>query len=1247
MPARQESPASQTSQSAPPSPHADALGVVTQVRSARQQPKRQLLESQRSFTHAPERQVSSAAQDRQTSPTLPHARGVVPGWHTPSGSRHPSHASPTQAPASQRSPAPQGAQKARGGPQASARMPPAHCPSGRQQEEVQAQAPPPASARPASGAAAKHSPSRHTSLVLQRAQGAPPSPHAVRRVPTTQSPELSQHPVQVDASQGRVQAGPRVAAAATTIKTGSHHRMEGPTLAGRCPGANVPARIAPMRAVALLLLAGLSASCGCGQASLSSRYGELVVVERDTVGREYFLRDATVRLPPVAMSAVGEHPVPVRNLGQESVTITAATRLEGDEALSLEGAVGLAIDALADATLPARFAPLQAADATLPEVPARARFSLALSGARPGEEELLLELTATGVARDCYLPGTLDFGEVPLQQAVTLPVSLAHERLLPARATRGAVEGADAAFFSVEGPEALEVAPGVAASFPVRFGPLEEREYRAQVTLQRDPGCPAATVTLVGRGSDEALTWSPTRLDFGRLPLEVSATREVTIVNRSGANLSLAASVTGADFALAGAAPLAVPARGSAVVTVACAPTALGPRTGTLALELGTSPLTLPRIELACIGGGPRIRVDPNPLQFGLVQWAASARATSATAVRRRLVVQNVGTAPLAPGDTSHNLRLGRGGSPPWFSVVPGNTGTRAEEFTVALRTPAPADGLPAIAGQNLLEFDVTLAATSASEKRATLLVYSNDAKEPVLAVPLLAQPRNAETCLLRVEPAGVNFGPTPRGGTATREVRLTNLGQDGNMCLISGIELGPGSDPAFLVTDPLVPSRLIAPGSSAVVRVSASVPLTAAIGQYLRGTLRFTVSGQSGPTELPVDLQVSRCLVADPPVLDFGIVREGCTSGGKPLTLYNLCSVPVVVEPFTVPAPFRLTSAGGAGFTLHPGQQQALTLAVAPTTSAPYDEALELQYQEGGRPFSTGVQLKATATVAGEQTDRWVQGGAAVDILFVIDDSCSMADEQQALAANFQAFMADAATGIADWRIGVTTTDTFSVQGRLLGTVGNPTVLTPVTPNVQQLFASKVNVGTNGSGYEQPFAAMVAAVTEPNLSGPNAGFLRPRTPLAVIIVTDAEEQSPSTPGSYLATLRAAKGGRADLVNVSVVGPFSQQTGCFLDGPVDTGRYSAVVDDSNGVKADICTTDWATDLRAISRAVFGGQARFTLTGRPDVNAGISVTVDGQPRSTGWRYDATTNAIVFSSPPAPNAVVEATWRAACF
>ena len=58
------------------------------------------------------------------------------------------------------------------------------------------------------------------------------------------------------------------------------------------------------------------------------------------------------------------------------------------------------------------------------------------------------------------------------------------------------------------------------------------------------------------------------------------------------------------------------------------------------------------------------------------------------------------------------------------------------------------------------------------------------------------------------------------------------------------------------------------------------------------------------------------------------------------------------------------------------------------------------------------------------------------VDILLVVDDSCSMAEEQAKLANNFESFIA-AFQGIdVDWQIGVTTTDTYRTDhpGRLLG---------------------------------------------------------------------------------------------------------------------------------------------------------------------------------------------------------------------
>ena len=58
------------------------------------------------------------------------------------------------------------------------------------------------------------------------------------------------------------------------------------------------------------------------------------------------------------------------------------------------------------------------------------------------------------------------------------------------------------------------------------------------------------------------------------------------------------------------------------------------------------------------------------------------------------------------------------------------------------------------------------------------------------------------------------------------------------------------------------------------------------------------------------------------------------------------------------------------------------------------------------------------------------------VDILLVIDDSCSMLEEQEKLSVNFEYFISAFAGVDVDWQIGVTTTDTYYSEqpGRLIG---------------------------------------------------------------------------------------------------------------------------------------------------------------------------------------------------------------------
>ncbi|MFT3711222.1 MAG: choice-of-anchor D domain-containing protein [Archangium sp.] len=991
-----------------------------------------------------------------------------------------------------------------------------------------------------------------------------------------------------------------------------------------------------LMAAAVVMVSG----CRCGGGNVTGRYGDLVVVQVGATGREQLLKDATVTLAPAFMGTLAAGEVPVRNVGVEEVSIATVTRVEGSEALSLDDAIGVEVQPDADVVLPVRFNPPQDANANLSSVIHRAKFELKLIGARPGEDVITVELVGEAVARDCFVPALVDFGSVPLRQAVSTTFRLDNGGSIATTTTVGPLEGPDLSAFDLTAPGGTIDVPAMGnAVVRVRFSPLEERAYSATTKLRRSEQCPEGVLELRGRGDDAALSWSPQRLDFGRLPLGVTVKKQVVISNGSNVPLSVTPSGADANFTIV-TAPNIVPARGTATFEIACTPTVLGPLTGQVQLDIATEPATPARIPLTCTGGGPRIRVDPNPLQFGGVPLGETTK--------RRIIVQNVGTAPPMPGDASLNLLLGGpGGAIPWFAIVPRNNNTPVTEFGVGLRsTYDPMVGLPAVPGSNFVEFEVSITPVGTVQDRAAdLLVYSNDATTPVARIPLTAFPRAREDCVIEIDPGSFDFGRTARSVTLTRTVMVKNVSTNtSNVCLISGIEMAPGSNLAFQVSEPPMGSMLVNAGSQRPIVVTASVPDGANIGEFLRGAVRLHAAGDTTERSLPVGLLVSKCLVADPVDLDVGLVEVNCRSASRPITLYNVCGTAVTVSGVdALPSPFNLTSAPMLPTTVQPGGSLTVSVNAAPTSAGSYSGVMHVQTSEG----TLDVALRGTSDTVGTQTDNFTQQVGRTDILLVVDNSCSMGDEQQELANNFASFISSASMSTADWHIGVVSTDTAE-QGVLRRVPLEPVVLQPSTPNVAQVFANRVNLGTSGSGFEQPFECMRMAVSEPNKSGLNSSFLRADAFLAVVVVTDALEQSPSSVGSYLAALRAAKGGRRDRASVSVVGPFSPVSAtCSTEGAVDDGRYQTAVTQTGGVRSDICTTNWANDLQAISRSVFGSQREFELTGVARGMSEITVTIDGMPVTTGWSYDAAQNRVVFTTPPPSGSVIVISYRTACF
>jgi hypothetical protein len=163
----------------------------------------------------------------------------------------------------------------------------------------------------------------------------------------------------------------------------------------------------------------------------------------------------------------------------------------------------------------------------------------------------------------------------------------------------------------------------------------------------------------------------------------------------------------------------------------------------------------------------------------------------------------------------------------------------------------------------------------------------------------------------------------------------------------------------------------------------------------------------------------------------------------------------------------------------------------------------------------------------------------AALDVLFVVDNSGSMEQEQVALAAAFPKFMSAlrAAWPKVDLRVGVISSDmgagNFGLPsceqpggdaGRLQNkarSAGCPTpknpwievnASSPASPTPEDQFSCIAKLGIQGCGFEQPLAAIVAALGP----GKNPGFVRNDAALAIIVLTDEDDCSVTAKGVSL-----------------------------------------------------------------------------------------------------------------------------------
>ncbi len=174
--------------------------------------------------------------------------------------------------------------------------------------------------------------------------------------------------------------------------------------------------------------------------------------------------------------------------------------------------------------------------------------------------------------------------------------------------------------------------------------------------------------------------------------------------------------------------------------------------------------------------------------------------------------------------------------------------------------------------------------------------------------------------CLIEVAPSALDFGAVAPGSSATRSVSVANHG--GGDCHISGVVLGPNSDPGFAAAAQ-TPTLVIPSGDSATLTVTFS-PASASVPLQRTGALIFqTDDPNQGTVQVPLSatIQTSCTLSIYPSSYDFGQVQLGDTATGS-VVVTNVGSGSCEV------AGLALAPGSDSEFSIGAGQANKFTLA-------------------------------------------------------------------------------------------------------------------------------------------------------------------------------------------------------------------------------------------------------------------------------------------------------------------------------
>ena len=268
------------------------------------------------------------------------------------------------------------------------------------------------------------------------------------------------------------------------------------------------------------------------------------------------------------------------------------------------------------------------------------------------------------------------------------------------------------------------------------------------------------------------------------------------------------------------------------------------------------------------------------------------------------------------------------------------------------------------------------------------------------------------------------------------------------------------------------------------------------------------------------------------------------------------------------------------------------------------------------------------------------------VDILFVIDNSCSMRDNQSNLDDNINDFFETMSKYWLDYRVGVTSTDNTpngysgSNSGKIQGYDGHSWV-SPYSGTYTPggLFERMHGAVQSLHGFREAGIDATWAVFHKEKQH-NKDFFRQDAPLHIIMLTDEDDQSqhitPLQLTWFLETeLQPWKRAPVSFHSVVTRPPSPRRVPCAGTSAESVGdAYTWVTRYAGGLTVDICDTDWSKIWEAISAASADKTSEYVLHQHP-VEESIEVYITEGDLTYGlftpedWFYDSRKNSVVFN------------------